>query len=185
MTNFILSKALSITAITCTLFAFNAAATSPPHPDGVNQSMIAVTTYTASNYQTDDATKMYPAPEKGLVQHILTLPKLDNESLYKVEIEIGQTQMVDCNKHGLRGELNEHTIKGWGYNYYQVDSVSEGPSTMMACLKMATSEQFVRIPKTLMLDYDSRLPKIFYLPTGTELRFRTWRAESQYQYSGK
>ncbi|MGS0727108.1 serine protease inhibitor ecotin, partial [Shewanella sp. 0m-11] len=129
-------------------------------------------------------TKMYPKPATGQEQHILTLPKLDNEADYRVEIEIGQTQMVDCNQHRLVGELKQHTVKGWGYSYYQVDKISEGPSTMMACFEQAKTEKFLKINADLMVKYDSRLPKVFYLPENTQVRYRVWKVESQFNYSG-
>lgn len=169
--------------LTFALLSFNATAVSPPHPTGLNAPMISVSSFNSANYAPQEVTKMFPAPKQGMVQHILTLPTLENEDDYLVEIQIGQTQLVDCNKHGLSGELKELTVTGWGYNYYQVDTVSQGPSTMMACFEMAKKEAFVRIPGELKIRYDSRLPKVFYLPEGTELRFRTWKVDSTYQYA--
>ncbi|PIW62767.1 serine protease inhibitor ecotin [Shewanella sp. CG12_big_fil_rev_8_21_14_0_65_47_15] len=175
--------AAAVLPLTFALLSFNAAAVSPPPPTGLNAPMISVSSFNSVNYVEQEVTKMFPAPKQGMVQHILTLPTLENEDDYLVEIQIGQTQLVDCNKHGLSGELKELTVKGWGYNYYQVDEVSQGPSTMMACFEMAKKEAFVRIPGELKMRYDSRLPKVFYLPAGTELRFRTWKVDSTYQYA--
>lgn len=174
---------LAVVPLAFTLLSFNASAVSPPHPTGLNAPMINVSRMNTNNYAPGEAVKMFPAPNKGMVQHILTLPKLENEADYMVEIQIGQTQLVDCNKHGLNGQLKELTVEGWGYNYYQVDEISEGPSTMMACFELAKKEAFLRIPSELTLRYDSRLPKVFYLPEDAELRFRTWKADSAYQYS--
>lgn len=174
---------LAAVLLVFTLLSVNAEAVSPPHPTGLNAPMISVLSMNANNYVPVEAVKMFPAPKKGMVQHILTLPKLENEADYMVEIQIGQTQLVDCNKHGLNGQLKELTVDGWGYNYYQVDEISAGPSTMMACFELAKKEAFVQIPGELTLRYDSRLPKVFYLPEGAELRFRTWKADSTYQYS--
>ncbi|MGL6121906.1 MAG: serine protease inhibitor ecotin [Shewanella sp.] len=166
-----------------TLSSFNASAVSPVYPTGVDAPMINIQHFTHQNYSAQEATKMFPAPESGMAQHILSLPTLENEDDYMIEIQIGQTQIIDCNKHALNGELKEHTVQGWGYNYYQVDAISEGPSTMMACLALEKNEAFVRIPAELKMRYDSRLPKVFYLPEGAELRFRTWKVDSTYQYS--
>lgn len=168
--------------LTFALLSFNAAA-SPPPPTGLNAPMISVASFNSVNYVEQKLSKMFPAPKLGMVQHILTLPTLENEDDYLIEIQMGQTQLVDCNKHGLSGELKELTVEGWGYSYYQVDDVSPGPSTMMACVEMAKKEAFVRIPAELKMRYDSRLPKVFYLPEGTELRFRTWKVDSTYQYA--
>ncbi|GIU33118.1 serine protease inhibitor ecotin [Shewanella schlegeliana] len=179
------ARTLLASSLILSAFSFNASATSPAHPSGVNQNMISAQMYTVNDYSATEETKMFPAPQAGQVQHILTLPKLDNEADYKVEIQIGQTKMVDCNKHGLNGELKQHSVKGWGYNYYQVDTISEGPSTMMACFDQAKTEKFLPIRDDLMLKYDSRLPKVFYLPENTQVRYRVWKVESPFSYSGE
>ncbi|WP_299789575.1 serine protease inhibitor ecotin [uncultured Shewanella sp.] len=176
--------AFSATALALSLLSFNALATSPAHPNGHNQNMISNQVFSATNYQRLDATKMFPIPAEGMEQHILTLPRLSDESNYMVEIQIGQTKMLDCNKQMLTGELKQHSVKGWGYNYYQVDSITEGPSTRMACIHKAEhAEAFVQIRDELKLSYDSRLAKVFYLPQGSELRYRVWKVESQFSYS--
>ncbi|ABV87649.1 serine protease inhibitor ecotin [Shewanella pealeana] len=179
------ARTLLASSLILSAFSFNASATSPAHPSGLNQNMISAQMYSASDYTATKETKMYPKPEAGQVQHILTLPKLDNEDDYRVEIQIGQTKMVDCNKHGLSGELKQHSVKGWGYNYYQVDTISDGPSTMMACFEQTKTEKFLPIGDDLMLKYDSRLPKVFYLPENTQVRYRVWKAESAFNYSGE
>lgn len=163
--------------------SFNAAAVSPPHPTGLNAPMVSIASFTAQNYQPQEASKMFPAPKAGVVQHILTLPKLDNEDDYMVEIQIGKTRMVDCNQHRLKGELTEQTLKGWGYSFYHVAELSEGPSTMKACIDGTPKEAFVQLPTELKIKYDSRLPKVFYLPEGSELRFRTWKVDSTFHYA--
>ncbi|WP_108946669.1 serine protease inhibitor ecotin [Shewanella halifaxensis] len=178
-----LARTLLTTSIMFAAFSFNANATSPVHPSGLNQNMLTSQSYTQENYLTSDATKMYPKPEDGQVQHILTLPKLDNEDNYMVEIEIGQLRNVDCNKHGLMGKLTQKTVQGWGYNFYQVDEIKDGPSTMMACFEKEKTEKFLTISDKLTLKYDSRLPKVFYLPEGTQIRYRLWQATSDFNYS--
>ncbi|KIO35565.1 serine protease inhibitor ecotin [Shewanella sp. cp20] len=163
------------------LSTFCAQATSPAKPESVT--MPVAVSYSASDYQSEEATKMFPAPNDGLVQHILTLPKLANEEDYRLEIAIGRNEEVDCNKHGLSGEIEQHTVQGWGYNYYQVDAIHQGPSTMIACFDKAKQTAFLTLPEKLTLAYDSRLPKVFYLPAGAQLRYRIWQASSDYQYS--
>ncbi|WP_394148142.1 serine protease inhibitor ecotin [Shewanella atlantica] len=174
---------VSTSLIVATLFSFNASATSPTHPGGVSQNMIASQTYNASNYQVHEASKMFPMPTEGMEQHVLTLPAIEDEENYMVEIQIGQTRMVDCNKHSLMGELKRETAKGWGYGYYSVKHISDGPSTMMACLDLAKKEAFLQIPGSLKINYDSRLPKVFYLPEGSEIRYRIWTVDSQFNIS--
>jgi len=176
--------AFSTTALAFSLLSFNALATSPAHPNGHNQNMITTQAFSSTDYQSQEATKMFPTPDEGMEQHILTLPKLSHESDYMVEIQIGQTKMVDCNRQMLTGELKQHSVKGWGYTYYQVDSITEGPSTRMACIRKEDhKEAFVQIRDELKLNYDSRLAKVFYLPKGSELRYRVWKVESLFNYS--
>ncbi|MCL1130056.1 serine protease inhibitor ecotin [Shewanella sairae] len=177
------SRSLVATSLVFCAFSFDVNATSPAHPSGMNQNMLTAQMYSSNNYVSNNETKMYPRPESGQEQHILTLPKLDNEADYMVEIEIGQTQMVDCNKRGLIGELKQLSVEGWGYNYYQVDKIVDGPSTMMACFDQAKTEKFLKINADLLLKYDSRLPKVFYLPENSELRYRIWKVDSDYGYS--
>ena len=91
--------------------------------------------------------------------------------------------MVDCNGASLMGEIKQQSVQGWGYNYYQVDAMTAGPTTMMACLKQAEKEAFVQLRDELKIKYDSRLAKVFYLPEGSELRYRVWRADSSFNTS--
>ncbi|ACJ29137.1 Serine protease inhibitor, ecotin [Shewanella piezotolerans WP3] len=163
---------------------FSASATSPVKPSEVIQTMIKAQAYSAANYVSQETSKMFPAPKEGQVQHILTLDSLDNEADYMLEIQVGQTKMVDCNKHGLTGELKQLSVKGWGYNYYQVDSINEGPSTMMACFDKALTEQFLPIQGSLKIPYDSRLPKVIYLPENSQVRYRVWKVDAPFAYSG-
>jgi ecotin len=176
--------AITATALAISLLSFNALATSPVQPNLNNDNAITTQSFTAADHQTQAATKMFPAPTAGMVQHILTLPALADESNYMVEIQIGQTKVENCNRQVLSGKITQHSVKGWGYNYYQVDSISEGPSTLMACMRRGEPNTvFVPIEDDLKLSYDSRLAKVFYLPEGSEIRYRTWRVESPFSTS--
>lgn len=141
--------------------------------------------YAQQRRSDDGTTGMFPAPKPGMVQHLLTLAPLEDESSSLLEVEVGRIKMIDCNKHGLSGEIRELNLPGSGYIYYSVESVTDGPSTQRACFDGATTEAFVRIPTVLKLPYDSRLPKVFYLPVGVQLRFRVWQVASQYGFSGR
>ncbi|WP_442800747.1 serine protease inhibitor ecotin [Shewanella sp. AS16] len=157
----------------------------------IHASDIRIERFTPDDYQALASTKMFPPPTAGMVQYILTMPPLTaegkdgtrEEQNLQLQVQIGQTQMVDCNKHGLTGELKEHTLSGWGYSYYKLDALGARISTQMACFDQAKQQAFVRIPGELRLGYDSRMPKVFYLPEGAELRFRLWQAESNFQYA--
>ncbi|GGP60570.1 ecotin [Shewanella algicola] len=159
-------------------------ATPKTNNDAINTITVQTTVMSAENYQAQADTNMYPAPQGSMVQHILTLPKLNSESEYLIEIQIGQNKLVDCNKVKLMGEIETMSIDGWGYRYYQVDSIIQGPSTLMMCTD-AKKAQFVVLNDSLTQAYDSRLPKVFYLPKDAQLRYRIWQIASDFEYSGQ
>ncbi|MGI2170921.1 serine protease inhibitor ecotin [Shewanella sp. MF05960] len=154
-----------------------------PKVEQVQQQLVIQTSVMDNdNYKTQANTKMYPAPKENMMQHILTLPKLNDESQYLIEIQIGQNKLVDCNKMHLMGDIHTLTLEGWGYPYYQVDSIIQGPSTKMMCTE-AKKAQFISLNNTITQEYDSRLAKVFYLPKDAQLRYRIWRAASEFTFS--
>ncbi|UJF20700.1 serine protease inhibitor ecotin [Shewanella sp. OMA3-2] len=172
----LLSVGLSISA--------NAMATSPVAQQQLNTLPVKTDVFNASDYVSSDQIKMFPMPDENMKQHIITLPSLSNEDEYMLEIQIGQNKLVDCNRHKLMGEIVQKTVEGWGYEYFQVDKIMTGPSTMMMCTEPKTT-QFVMLGESIKENYDSRLPKIYYLPHDTQLRYRVWRAETPFNFSGQ
>jgi ecotin len=81
---------------------------------------------------------MYPAPAAVMMQHLLTLPALADEQDYMLEVQIGQ-KIVDCNKTQLIGEINTLLLADWGYTYYQVDKVIQGPTNRIMCTEANNS----------------------------------------------
>jgi ecotin len=171
----LLSTSLSISA--------NVMATSPVYQEQLNTLSAKTDVYTASDYVSSEQIKMFPKPDDNMKQHVITLPTLSNEDQYMLEIQIGQNKLVDCNRHKLMGEIVPKTVEGWGYNYFQVDKIMTGPSTMMMCTEPKTT-QFVMLGESIKENYDSRLPKIYYLPHDAQLRYRIWRAETAFSFSG-
>jgi ecotin len=165
-------------------FMGSATAISPVEHAELNQVAIQTTVYNHDNKNIDPETKMFPMPEQGNKQHILTLPKLNDESNFMIEIQIGRNQMVDCNQHRLMGSVELQTLEGWGYTYYQVDKVMDGASTMKMC-DQPNQNQFVMLGEGIKMAYDSRLAKVFYLPENIELRYRIWQASSEFRFSGQ
>ncbi len=47
----------------------------------------------------------YPQAEKGMKRQVIQLPAQQDESALKVELMIGKTLEVDCNRHRLGGKL--------------------------------------------------------------------------------
>ena len=50
---------------------------------------------TAVFVQAADEMKAFPPAEKGMVRHVLQLPKQKDESVFKVELIVGKTVQVD------------------------------------------------------------------------------------------
>ena len=77
--------------------------------------------------------KPYPAPDDGAVRMVFRLPALENEADRKVEIVIGKTVEVDCNRSWFSGALEKRIAEGWGYPYWVLEKIVGPASTMMAC----------------------------------------------------
>jgi ecotin len=172
---------ITVTIITSVL-SFGSNATSPVDNNYLNNIKINSTVMDTRHYQPQVASKMYPSPSTGMVQHVLTLPTLADEQNYMLEVQIGQNKLVDCNKINLIGKISTLSLAGWGYVYYQVDKVMQGPTTRMMCTAERTAE-FIVLNEALTLRYDSRQPKVFYLPEGTDLRYRVWKTASEFVFS--
>ncbi|MBB1317306.1 serine protease inhibitor ecotin [Shewanella sp. SR43-4] len=175
---------LTLTLVIASALSFSSCATNPVDNNHLNSINISSTVMDTRDYQAQESTKMYPAPTSGMVQHILTLPALTNEQDYMLEVQIGQNKVVDCNKTQLMGDINTLSLPGWGYVYYQVDQVMQGPTTRMMCTE-AKKAKFIVLNQALTLSYDSRQPKVFYLPQGTELRYRLWKTANEFVFSGQ
>lgn len=128
------------------------------------------------NSELDFDRSVYPTASSDQRQIVIHLPAkedLSMESNYKVELIGGKTMTVDCNRHGLDGSWEKKTVEGMGYTYYTFTSDGKAWSTMMGCPEESKHEAFVAA-EPLMIDYNSRLPIVVYLPKGFELRYRIW-----------
>jgi len=127
--------------------------------------------------------KPYPAPEKGYQRWVFRVPPAASEEDRKVQIVVGKMLSVDCNRTWFGGDLEQKTVKGWGYAYYRLEKAHGPASTRMACPPgQASTEAFVSVRGGGFLQrYNSKLPVVVYVPEGFEVRYRVWAPEANMQ----
>ena len=120
----------------------------------------------------------YPQAKPGMSRQVITVPPRQDEDNLKVELLIGKTLDVDCNRKMIGGTLKRETLSGWGYDYLVVEKLSEPASTMMACPDNRTQQKFVaaNLGSETLQRYNSRLPIVVYVPQGVEVKYRIWQA---------
>lgn len=129
-----------------------------------------------ANTPTDDL-KAFPQAQNGILRHVIRLAPQTNENLFKVEIIPGKTIEKDCNNTFFMGDIEEETVKGWGYTYYVVEDVKGPASTMMACPDNTKIKAFVPVATDDgLVRYNSKLPLVIYAPKDVEVRYRIWQA---------
>lgn len=124
--------------------------------------------------------EMFPKAKEGYKQVYIQLPIEKNENNLKVEFFVGVEKKLDCNNYFLIGELKEQDLKGWGYNYYEVESKGEMGGTLMACLDQKLTKKFVSL-KPQIVRYNSKLPLVFYVPKDFVVKYRILRADSGFK----
>lgn len=134
-----------------------------------------------ANVQTQAAADLqaFPAAQPGQTRHVITLPAQDDDAALKVELIVGKTMRIDCNRHSFGGALEERTAQGWGYSYYVLENLGQGVSTLMGCPPGSEREAFVRSSSETLVRYNSRLPLVVYTPQDVQLRYRVWRAGAE------
>lgn len=129
-----------------------------------------------------DNMKAFPPADGGMTRHVLQLPKLDDESLFRLELLVGKTVMTDANNvYFFGGQIKEETIEGWGFSRYMVKELGPMGGTLMAVDPNAPKvARFVTLAgEPVLIRYNSRLPVVVYVPEGVEVRYRIWRAEPE------
>ncbi|SJM55472.1 Proteinase inhibitor I11, ecotin precursor [Brevundimonas diminuta 3F5N] len=120
--------------------------------------------------------KAFPAATAGQTRHVINLPAQSDEDALKVELILGKTKTVDCNRQFFGGSLETRTAQGWGYDYYVLPALGAGASTLMGCPPGSEHEAFVTTQEQPLIRYNSRLPVVVYTPSDVEVRYRVWRA---------
>jgi len=125
--------------------------------------------------------KPYPPADDGYKRMVIHLPALADEDDNKLEIIIGKTLKVDCNRHWFGGQLVEEIAKGWGFPYFILKSVTGPASTLMACSPdRREQEAFVQVRSDQgLLRYNSKLPVVVYVPVDFEVHYRIWTAKEE------
>ena len=123
--------------------------------------------------------KPYPAAGNGFERMVFRVPAIDDETLRKVEIIVGKTLSIACNRTSFGGALERRVAEGWGYPYFVVGNVSGPMSTRMACPPGSqNTETFVAVSGDGFLQrYNSKLPMVVYVPQGFDVRYRIWAAQ--------
>lgn len=137
----------------------------------------------ADTPQANDATsdlRAFPQTRNGQTRHVIRLPAHSDEDALKIELIVGKTITIDCNYHSFGGRIEERTAEGWGYNYYVLESLGQGVSTLKGCPPGSERQAFVRSSHQELVRYNSRLPLVVYAPSDVEVRYRVWRADVEH-----
>ena len=142
---------------------------------------VALVALTGVSASATDARQMaaFPKAKAGQTRHVINLPALKGEDTRKVEIIVGQTVMVDCNRQMFGGALQERTAQGWGYNYYVLENLGQRATTLMGCPNNTKRREFVRSSSETIVRYNSRLPLVIYTSKNVEVRYRVWTAGAE------
>ncbi len=154
--------------------------------------MVSGSVLAATNAHTDDndlskqpleKTAPWPAAKAGMNRQVIWLPPRKDEVDVKVELLIGKTMTVDCNRVLISGKLESKTLKGFGYNYLELDKLSPPASTMMGCPENSKTEKFIsaNLGDAALQRYNSRLPMVIYVPEGVTVKYRLWQASETVQ----
>ncbi|MBY0244377.1 MAG: serine protease inhibitor ecotin [Sphingobacteriaceae bacterium] len=123
---------------------------------------------------------VFPKAEAGFNRVAIQVPSTTDDYAYQVEVFVGKDELVDCNKHNMMGEIIEKELEGFGYNYYVINSNGESMSTRMACPNNQKTKKFITLAPRLMR-YNSRMPIVFYVPNGFEVKYRILSASKTMQ----
>lgn len=137
----------------------------------------SVVSYPAAHTSLPEMLKPFPAAKAGQTRWVIQLPPQSKEADWRVEIIPGQQMQVDCNHRRLSGKLHTHTIKGWGYDYYQFESKGQVTTTLIACPPGSQRQAFVAA-ESLTLRYNSHLPLVVYTDKAYQVQYRIWHAQA-------
>ena len=122
----------------------------------------------------------FPQPESGQARNVILLPPRAEEQRLQVEVQVGKTLTIDCNHYAFGGELAEHHVPGWGYDFFVYGKEHPLVATEKACPPDSERRAFVQaVDANRMLRYNSRIPIVIYTPADMEVRYFLWRTDAE------
>jgi ecotin len=137
---------------------------------------------TSPNAFAADNMKAFPPAGEGMARYVLKLDQKEDEMLYRVELIVGKTVLLDAvNNYFLAGAIESEVIAGWGFTRYIVKELGPVTGTLMAVPPEAKKvERFIKLGgDPYLIRYNSRLPIVVYVPEGVEVRYRLWSTEKE------
>jgi len=128
-----------------------------------------------------DQLKAYPKAEVGAKRLLVFLPTQEQESDFRVELQIGKWIETDpINRYFLSGTMTEETIQGWGYPMFVVKELGEMAGTRIGVEGDRKIKRFITLGgEPQLLRYNSKLPVVVYVPEDAEVRYRIWKTEDE------
>ncbi len=113
----------------------------------------------------------FPVAAPDEERHVIYLQPAESGLTTGVELLAGKMMEVDCNPHGLEGEI--HSVKAKTlYVYYRFETNGQVFSTLMTCPDTSRKTKLVpAAPLGILHDY--RYPVVIYTPKGYEIHYRT------------
>lgn len=129
-----------------------------------------------------DNMKAFPPAEQGMVRYVLQVDEKENESLFRVELIVGKTVLLDdANNYFFGGQIEKKVINGWGFPKYVVTDIGPMGGTLMAVDPNAKkTPRFITLGgDPYLIRYNSRLPIVVYVPEGVEVHYRIWSTDKK------
>lgn len=120
--------------------------------------------------------EMFPKAKAGYKQTYFQVPIEENEEDLKIQLYVGYDAMVDCNHKWLDGNIETKTLKEWWFPYYEVESDGLVGTTAKGCGGQKETKKFIYLPSKI-IEYDSRIPFVLYIPENMEVRYRILRPD--------
>lgn len=123
---------------------------------------------TAAGQESKENMKAYPDAEEGMVRYVLHLEPQEDESLFRVQLLVGQTVTIDeVNRYFFAGELIEESIEGWGFPKYTLKNL--GP---LAGTRVGVDPDAPKVKRFITLGGEPSLPAIQQPTAPSRLRPR-------------